>query len=82
MLLGVLYALFTLLFSGFLPASTLPQGLSWLPYLSILRYTFELVLSNELLGQVPSFPSSLTIPPSHLPLPAHPPPPSHLPLPS
>lgn len=50
-LLGVLYALFTLLFSGFLPASTLPQGLSWLPYLSILRYTFELVLSNELLGQ-------------------------------
>ena len=51
-LLGALYALFTLVFSGFLPTSSqMPAALSWLPYLSVLRYTFELVLSNELLGQ-------------------------------
>ena len=47
---GVLYALFTLLFSGFLAnANHLPASLSWLPWLSLLRYNFELVMSNELL---------------------------------
>ena len=50
-LLGVLYSLFTLLFSGFLAnANQLPHTLGWLPYLSVLHYNFELVMSNELLG--------------------------------
>jgi len=50
---GVLYSLFSLLFSGFLAnAKTLQDTwLGALSYLSILRYCFELVMSNELLGQ-------------------------------
>lgn len=52
-LAGVLYALFTLLFSGFLANfGALSAAFSWLSYLSILRYAFELIMSNELLGQV------------------------------
>ena len=52
-LVGVLYVLFTLLFSGFLAnANHMPSALAWLPYLSSLRYNFELVMSNELLGKV------------------------------
>jgi hypothetical protein len=52
-LIGVLYALFTLLFSGFLgkTSANLPEAFAWLPYLSALRYNFELVMSNELLGE-------------------------------
>ena len=53
-LVGVLYALFTLLFSGFL-ANVKTLQFSWLgllSYLSILKYCFELVMSNELLGQI------------------------------
>ena len=50
---GVFFALFTLLFSGFLAnANLLPGALKFLPYLSCLRYNFELVLSNELLGHL------------------------------
>ena len=33
-------------------ANILPPALKWLPYLSVLRYNFELVLSNELLGHL------------------------------
>jgi len=52
-LAGVLYALFTLLFSGFVAnLGALSAAFSWLSYLSILRYAFELIMSNELLGQV------------------------------
>merc|ERR1712054_13361 len=51
-LIGVLYSLFTLLFSGFLAnANMLPEWLSFMPYFSCLRYTFELVISNELLSK-------------------------------
>ena len=50
---GVFFALFTLLFSGFLAnANLLPGALKLLPYLSCLRYNFELVLSKELLGHL------------------------------
>ena len=86
-LLGVLYALFTLLFCGFLAnANNLPGWLSWAPYLSCLRYMFELVMSNEILGKaVETRPRFSRLPwPSlafaHLPWPslAF----SHLPLPS
>jgi len=59
-LVGTLYSLYTLLFSGFLANSNkLPTihlfsteiPLSWLTYLSCLYYNFELVMSNELLGR-------------------------------
>lgn len=47
-LTGVLYCLFSLLFSGFLTFGT---RFSFLSYFSILHYFFELVMSNELLGR-------------------------------
>jgi len=53
--IATLYSLYTLLFSGFLANSNkLPASLTWLPYLSPLYYTFELVMSNEFLGQTVS----------------------------
>lgn len=52
-LVAVLYALFTLLFSGFLAnANHLTGIMQWVPYFSCLRYQFELVMSNELLGEM------------------------------
>ena len=46
----VLYALYNLLFCGFLAnANRLPSFAAWMPYTSFLHYHFELVMSNELL---------------------------------
>lgn len=50
-LLAVLYALFTLLFSGFLANATKLGVFGWLSYFSFLRYFFEMVLTNELVDK-------------------------------
>ena len=48
----MLYALYNLLFCGFLAnANRLPSFAAWMPYTSFLHYHFELVMSNELLDR-------------------------------